>query len=141
MFVTIVGVLAVSIFLIISLIHFYWAFGGKWGLDSALPKASNGQKMLAPGSLATTVVALGLLSFAFLILIKLDFLEIEIPAIIFEYGLWGVSAIFALRAIGDFKYAGFFKKIKNTDFSRMDSKLYTPLCLFLAFASIIIQLS
>ncbi|WP_307347298.1 DUF3995 domain-containing protein [Metabacillus malikii] len=42
-----------------------------------------------------------------------------------------ITFIFFLRAIGDFKYLGFTKKIKNTNFSKYDTALYTPLCLYL----------
>jgi len=41
-------------------------------------------------------------------------------------------SIFLLRAIGDFNYVGFFKKIKDTNFGKMDSKYYSPLCLVIA---------
>ncbi|KRE83053.1 hypothetical protein ASG89_13045 [Paenibacillus sp. Soil766] len=46
-----------------------------------------------------------------------------------------VSATFlVLRAIGDFKYLGFFKKVKHTSFSYYDTRFYSPLCLFLAIS-------
>jgi len=38
-----------------------------------------------------------------------------------------------LRAIGEFKYLGFFKKIKNTEFAIADSKLFSPLSLAIGF--------
>ena len=36
------------------------------------------------------------------------------------------------RAIGDFKYVGFFKRVRGSKFARMDTLVYSPLCLLLA---------
>jgi hypothetical protein len=36
------------------------------------------------------------------------------------------------RAMGDFNYVGFFKRVRGTRFARMDTLLYSPLCLALA---------
>ncbi|NMH89945.1 DUF3995 domain-containing protein [Flavivirga sp. Y03] len=38
------------------------------------------------------------------------------PDRIFKYGSWIISIVFILRAIGEFKYIGFFKKIKTYAF-------------------------
>jgi hypothetical protein len=46
-------------------------------------------------------------------------------------------AVFAIRALGDFKYVGFFKKVKNTDFAINDTKYFTPLCAFVAVSLLI----
>ena len=37
-----------------------------------------------------------------------------------------------MRAIGDFRYVGFFKRVRGSRFARMDTTLYSPLCLALA---------
>jgi hypothetical protein len=59
------------IFLFISSIHVYWAFGGKWGSDAVLPtKEDNSTKVLIPSMLPTLIVALGTLSFGIFILKK-----------------------------------------------------------------------
>jgi hypothetical protein len=49
-----------------------------------------------------------------------------------------IAALFLLRAIGDFKYVGFFKSVSQTDFARLDSLLFTPLCLLIAIAAFLI---
>jgi hypothetical protein len=36
------------------------------------------------------------------------------------------------RAIGEFKYLGFFKRVTGSKFARLDTLLYSPLCLLLA---------
>jgi hypothetical protein len=37
-----------------------------------------------------------------------------------------------LRAIGDFRYVGFFKRIRDSKFARLDTLAYSPLCAALA---------
>jgi hypothetical protein len=46
---TIIAIILFLIFLFISSIHFYWAFGGNWGSDAVLPtKDDNNTKVLNP---------------------------------------------------------------------------------------------
>ena len=40
-----------------------------------------------------------------------------------------MAAVFAIRAIGEFRYCGFFKKITNSEFAYWDTRIYSPLCL------------
>jgi hypothetical protein len=51
-----------------------------------------------------------------------------------------VALIFAARAVGDFRYVGFFKRVRDSRFGRLDSALYSPLCVFLSFASAVAAL-
>ena len=52
------------IFMILSLIHIYWAFGGLWGKELSVPTVSSGRKLFVPGVRATLTVAFCLLIFA-----------------------------------------------------------------------------
>ena len=45
------------------------------------------------------------------------------------YGNFAIGIVFLIRAIGDFKYVGFFKKVKGSLFAENDSRYYSPLCL------------
>lgn len=138
---TIIAIILFLIFLFISSIHFYWAFGGNWGSDVVLPtKDDNNTKVLNPSILPTLIVALGLLGFGLLILVMSGLIAVDIPQWLSNYGLWIIASIFTLRAIGDFKYVGFFKKIKLTKFGENDTKYYSPLCLTIAILSIILEL-
>lgn len=49
-------------------------------------------------------------------------------------GLYSYALSFGLlaRAIGEFKYLGFFKRVHGSRFARLDSLVYSPLCLLLA---------
>ena len=138
---TIIAIILFLIFLFISSIHIYWAFGGNWGSDAVLPtKDDNNTKVLNPSILPTLIVAFGLLGFGLHILIISGLIAFDIPQWLSNYGLWIIASIFTLRAIGDFKYVVFFKKIKLTKFGENDAKYYSPLCLTIAILSIILEL-
>lgn len=123
--------------LAISGIHFFWAFGGRWGADAAIPTNEEGRKMLSPDIFATLIVAFGVLAMALLHLEKVQTLNLPIPAWINTYGLKIIAGIFLIRAIGDFRYVGFFKKVKNTKFANLDIRYYSPLCLILSINAFI----
>ena len=36
------------------------------------------------------------------------------------------------RAIGEFRYVGFFKRVRGSRFAKLDTVVYSPLCLLLA---------
>jgi hypothetical protein len=117
--------------LAISALHVYWVVGGQWGRQVALPELA-GKAAFRPGPVATLVVALGLAAFALLHLARVGWLPIDLPPRLSQYGLLAVGLIFFLRVIGDFRYVGYFKRITDTPFARMDTAYYIPLCLVLS---------
>lgn len=127
------------IFLILSAIHFNWVFGGKFGFDNALPTKENGTRVLNPRKIDSAIVGVGLLLFAIYYMIVGKYIQIDLPNWITNYLGWIIPIIFIFRAIGEFKYVGFFKKIKETTFGKFDSKYFSPLCLFIGIAGIIIE--
>lgn len=46
----------------------------------------------------------------------------------------GAAAVLVLRAVGDFRLVGFFKRIRGSRFARLDTLLYSPLCFALGAA-------
>jgi hypothetical protein len=127
------------IFTIISGFHFYWAMGGKVGFDVVLPSNTEGSKALKPSKSITCIAALVFLSIAIFYLIKADLIGFTLPQLISNYGLYTLASVLIIRAMGDFKYVGFFKKIKNTPFADYDTKYYSPLCLFLGLSTLVIE--
>ena len=127
-----------TILLSLSSLHFYWAFGGQWGFTAALPTNEEGKRVLNPKWYDSLIVGLGLLVFAVYLLIYVGLIPFQLPKWLFDYGIWVISAIFILRAIGDFKYIGVFKKVRNTKFARRDTLLYSPLCMTIAGICIIL---
>ncbi|MHA7965352.1 DUF3995 domain-containing protein [Paenibacillus sp. CAU 1782] len=53
------------------------------------------------------------------------------PDWLFSFGGWLLGSLFRIRAIGDLKWVGFFKKRKGTLFAKWDTALFSPLCLLL----------
>lgn len=130
-------VINTTIFTGLAILHFYWAAGGKKRLESSLPETIEGKKLFVPGRAFTIAVAVGLLIFAFITISSL--LKNTIPEAISVYGNIAIGAIFLLRAIGDFKYVGFFKKVNNTAFAKNDTLFYSPLCILLSIIAFIIS--
>ena len=128
------------IFFVISGIHIYWALGGKWGSHSAIPANFKGEKLFFPGVFATIIVAAGLFLFALVTLGNLRIFDEYIPGNYIHYANLVIIAIFYLRAIGEFRYVGLFRKIKDTDFAKQDKKFFTPLCIFIGTVSLLIVL-
>ncbi len=126
---TLISIVLFLIFGFLSAIHFYWAFGGRWGIQAVFPTKDYNIKPQMPGVPATLIVAFGLLTIGLFILQKASFFNLQIPTWLDKYGLWIVAGIFGIRAIGDFNYLGFFKKIKHTKFAINDTNYYSPLCL------------
>ena len=118
---------------LISLIHLYWAVGGSWGIDKALPTDNKGNKLLNPPQPLSALVMLG---FAY---VAYKLWQGSSESIIL-YGGWGVAIIFLLRVIGDFRMVGIFKKIKDTPFSKYDTWFYIPLCLYIGFSFVLMLL-
>jgi hypothetical protein len=46
-----------------------------------------------------------------------------------------LALVFALRALGDFRFVGFFKSMGDEPFRSWDTWLYSPLCLAIAAAA------
>ena len=125
------SILVVFIMGLVALLHFYWAFGGSYGLSSAGPNLE-GKSEFRPGRMVTFLVACIITGLAALaIQLKWPWRPIED---IVSYAGYFVSVVFVLRAIGDFRYIGFFKKVYNSSFSKLDTKYFSPLVLFLGLA-------
>jgi Protein of unknown function (DUF3995) len=120
--------LNMAIFALLSSLHFYWAFGGKWGFEKSLPEKTDGAKLFHPKALDCLLIALILMSFSYfhwLVFVS------RIPFYWQKIGIACITGIFILRAIGEFKYVGFFKSIRGTTFAKMDDRYYSPICIWI----------
>ena len=133
------GALLFLIFFALACLHMYWGLGGRWGADAAVPVNERNEKMIKPKMRECFIVALWLLIFAFFVLIRSRILPLHLPFALLNYGMWIIAILFIVRAIGEFKYVGFFKKIKTSRFAELDTKYYSPLCLFIGILALILQ--
>ena len=135
-----IGIITALIFLALSAIHVYWAFGGGRGFEAALP-TMDGKLLFTPSRAMTLFVAAGLFAFASIVFGVLGVWGSQIPNWIFKFAVWGIAAIFYLRALGDFRYVGFFKRIKNTlFFIKQDTLFYSPLCVLIAMGCTLVAI-
>jgi hypothetical protein len=128
------GILSAAIFVSLALLHIYWASGGGRGRVAAIPTADGGGRIFRPSPLGTLAVAAALLVAALVILGRIGIWATPLPAWVFYWGTWGISLTFLARAVGEFRYVGFFKHVHGTDFAHWDTWLFSPLCLFIAVA-------
>jgi hypothetical protein len=120
------------IFLFLSGLHFYWGLGGKWGLAASVPRKSNGEQRINPSAFDCIVVAILLLGAELFVLVNSRLLLFNWPGWILHAVSWILIILFTARAIGEFRYIGFFKKIKSSRFASQDTKYYSPLCVLIA---------
>ncbi len=106
--------------------------------SAVLPEIA-GKSAILPSAFITFIVAFGLLFFA--IISRFDLVQNQLSqqfGLIFIWGNLVISILFLIRAIGDFKYVGFTKKIKGTKFAKYDNQYYSPLCLLISVVAFII---
>lgn len=132
-----VAVLAAAVLLILGALHVYWAGGGRWGTDVAIP-TREGLPRFAPGIASTLIVAALLCAAALVLLGRVGLWGKWLPSWPFTAGTWTLVVVFAGRVVGDFKWFGLFKRIKGTRFAWWDTRLYVPLCALLSMAAFVV---
>lgn len=108
-----------TILAVLGAVHLYWLGGGRRGGRAAIP-SRDGKPLFTPSATATSVVALLLFAAAGVVLTE------------HSWGCATLTVVFAARAIGDFRWLGFFKRVRGTAFAKWDTWLYSPLCLLIS---------
>ncbi|MCU5654259.1 DUF3995 domain-containing protein [Bacillus mycoides] len=129
----IITYISVCILFLVSFLHVYWAFGGKWATNSVIPTKA-GEKAFTPGTGMTLFIALLLSMAAMILLQQANIVHSALPNVFVQMGSWVCIVVFLIRVIGEFHYFGIFKRKKDTQFARMDTVLYVPLCAFLSLS-------
>jgi hypothetical protein len=124
---------AAAILALMAVIHMYWALGGSIGAEALVPQTTKGPlfRLTAP---VTLVIALIFVFAADLMLARLGVATARIPAWGLDLACGALALAFLARAIGDFRYVGFFKRERRSRFARLDTAVYSPVSLFLAVA-------
>jgi len=126
-----------SVLAALSAVHGYWAFGGRLARNAAVPERpvapedARTVRAFEPSPLATLLVAGALALVAALVCLRAGLIGKENTHGSLKWSLRVVASAFLLRAIGDFRLVGFFKRPQRTLFARLDTALYSPLCLAL----------
>ncbi|MGE6588027.1 DUF3995 domain-containing protein [Bacillus mycoides] len=132
-------VVAVGLLWCISFLHIYWAFGGRWGSAAVIPvKEGEHKPAFTPRIWGTLFVAILILLASVIIVVQVGYLQGFEANSLSKIGSIVCALVFIVRAIGDFKFVGFFKKNKHSQFARYDTWFYSPLCLFFGFVYIML---
>ena len=128
-------------FVLLGLLHFYWAAGGKAGVHKVIPTI-DGKPSIEPGKIIIALVGaalVGIGAVSYLLgFVKLD----EFPyGKYIVYAGWLLSVVFVARAVGDFKLVGFFKKHKTSGFAEYDTKYYSPFFLLVSASFVVLSYS
>jgi len=125
-----VALVVAAVFCLLGLVHFYWAFGGRIGKGAAIPEA-DGSKAFVPSTLGTHAVGIALCFVSLIVLMRAGFLASPFPGWLLQWAVIALAAVLFLRAVGDFKLVGFFKRVHGSQFARLDTFVYSPLCVAL----------
>lgn len=133
------GVL-IAVFLALAMLHLYWVFGGRALKLGAVPQVA-GRPAFVPSPGMTLGVALALSTCALLVAGTVGWLPIPIPQRFFCWLVFALALVFLARAIGDFRLVGFFKKTQYSVFARLDTRVFSPLCLAIALGLLLVAVA
>lgn len=117
--------------------HLYWAMGGRLGADTVIPRrpaAQGGDALFHPSPLGTLSVAVFLVGVIALAVVVQRGSDITLPWAWARVLLAVCGVVFVLRAIGEFRYVGFFKRVKDSPFAYWDTRLFSPFVLLVGMA-------
>ncbi len=120
-----------AVFVALALWHFYMALAPSSGKGGAVP-VEGGKPLFVPSTRATLAVGVVLLMFAALVAATAGGLSLPLPRGLLVGLSYALAAGLAARAVGEFRYVGFFKRVRGSRFARLDTFVYSPLCLVLA---------
>jgi hypothetical protein len=135
---SLVAVVVAFVLCSLAALHLYWAAGGRWGARAAVPERA-GAPLFEPSVAACIGVAALLFCAAALVCAKASgWSPSWLPGWWSTVGTGGVAIVLVGRAIGDFRWVGFFKRIRDTRFARLDTAFYSPLCLALGVGAALV---
>ena len=134
------GIALAAIFVCLALVHVYWAFGGRLAGLAVIPEV-RGRPAFTPSAGVTLAVAAALLGCAGLVAAVAGILVVPVSPIVLTWLGLALALALLLRAVGDFRLVGFFKRVRGTRFARLDTIIYSPLCLALGLGVLITALN
>jgi hypothetical protein len=136
---TALAIAVCAVFLVLALWHFRMALVPATGVSGAVPSL-NGRPLFVPSKGATVAVAIALVSFAALVAETAGLLPPVLPRRALIWLSYGLALGLIGRAVGEFKYVGFFKRVRGSRFAKLDTLVYSPLCLLLAVGVALVAL-
>lgn len=131
--ITRVALALAAVFLFLAGLHVFWAL--TLVPDGVRPTFAD-EPLPQPQPLLTSSVALPLTLAAVVVLARAGLILGRLPAWVPRVGCWGLGLIMVFRAVGELRFVGFFKSIRDTRFAVWDTWLYSPLCLLLGLGAL-----
>lgn len=125
------ALLVSSMFIGLAVWHFRMAMLPTKGESGAVPTA-DGKPLFVPSRKSTVAVGMVLLLFAGLVAATAGVVSVGLPTVALVWLSYALATGLLARAVGEFKYVGFFKRVRGSRFAKLDSLVYSPLCLLLA---------
>jgi hypothetical protein len=128
-----IALLLVAILSVLGLLHVYWALWWKRVSTATVPEI-DGRPAFRPSRLGTLAVALALFIAAAVVAFAGRLWVDPLPPPLGRLLMFALGALFVARAVGDFRLLGLFKRPVASRFARLDTWVYSPLCLLLGLA-------
>ena len=123
--------LAAALLAALAALHLAWGLGLRWGIHAAIPEVAGRPAFRPPRSLTALVAAaLGVAAALIVVAVRCG--------AAWSWLSLAVAGVFALRALGDFRFVGLTKSVYGTAFARWDDGLFTPLSILLAMCFAIV---
>jgi hypothetical protein len=129
-----------SVLAAVAVLHAYWGLFGLGGRSAAIPEV-DGRPVFVPTRAACFAVASALLVAAFVLLVRGGYVAVPGAPWLGVAGSASVGVVLVARAVGEFRYVGFFKRVRGSRFAVLDTRLFSPLCLALGVATLWVALS
>ena len=126
-----IAIVTSLVFAFLALWHFRMALSNAAGESAAVPSV-DGKPLFTPSKKSTVAVGVMLLLFAVLVAATAGLLVTGLPVALLSWLSYALAVGLLARAVGDFKYVGFFKSVRGSRFAKMDTRFYSPLCALLS---------
>ncbi|GMW00840.1 MAG: hypothetical protein AMXMBFR84_19770 [Candidatus Hydrogenedentota bacterium] len=126
----VLSVLLALFFMYLSGLHRYWALGGTWLRNDVIPEV-DGKPVFQMHPAPAMIAAIAFILAAFIVTGRVGFFGRLAPPAFFYWANWLLAIAFFARGIGDFRLFGLFKKVRDTRFARLDSKVFVPVAFVL----------
>lgn len=120
------------VFVVLALWHFRMALAPATTSASGAVPSVEGRPLFVPSTKGTVAVGIVLLFFALLVAATGGLLSVFIPQFALVWLSYGLALGLLARSVGEFRYVGFFKRVRGSRFATLDTLVYSPLCLLLA---------
>jgi len=123
---------AAAVALVAAGFHAAWAFGVRWGTANVIPQRSGETQHLFRASGPVTLLVAGALAFYAALVVWVGS---------GRGGAWGIGLVIAAavvltaRVIGDGRWVGATKSVRDTGFARADDRYWTPAAALLALGA------